>query len=106
MIAVGHFLSRYKHRNEEKSSFLRLFSVLNVLVQGEERNIGEYYFIQFVSFFGTRKKVENTSENHSLFCLQPSGNKEPPDYFLYKTVVVVTGQTDAVTNTMLSSCNR
>ena len=53
---VGHFLSRYKHRKEEKSSFLRLFSVLNVLVQGEERNIGEYYFIQFVSFLVQEKR--------------------------------------------------
>ena len=44
------------HRKEEKSSFLRLFWVLNVLVQGEERNIGEYYFIQFVSFLVQEKR--------------------------------------------------
>ena len=75
---------------------------MSVLVQGEERNLGEDYFIQFVSFFGTRKKDEDTSENHFLFCFQPFWNKEPSDYFLSKTVVI-TGQTDTVTNRLLSS---
>ena len=100
-ITVGHVLSRYKYRNEEKISFLRRFLVLSVLVQGEELNFGEDYFIQFVSFFGTRKKDENTSKNHFLFSFQPSWNKEPTDYFLSKTVVV-TEQTDPATNTLLS----
>lgn len=77
--SVGHILSRYKYRNEGKSSYLRRFLVLSVLIQGEERNLGEDYFIQLVLFFGTRKKDEDTSKNHPVFCLQPSGNKKPKE---------------------------
>ena len=89
-ITVDHVLRRYKYRKEEKSSrFCVVFLVLSVLVQGEERNLGEDYFIQFVSFFGTREKDEDTSENHFPFCFQPSWNKEPSDYFLSKTVVII-----------------
>lgn len=98
---VGHFLSRYKYRNEEKSSFLSLFFGSDCFSSRGRSNFGEDYFIQCVSFFGTRKKDEYACENHFLFCLQPSGNKKPSDYFLSKTVVV-TGQTDAVTSTALS----
>ena len=52
--SVVYYLN--KHRNEEKSSFLRLFLVLNILAQGEERNIGEYCFIQFVSLLVQEKR--------------------------------------------------
>ena len=44
---------------KKRVAFCVVFLVLSVLVQGEERNLGEDYFIQFVSFFGTRKKNED-----------------------------------------------
>ena len=35
---------------KKRVAFCVSFLVLNVLVQGEERNLGDYCFIQFVSF--------------------------------------------------------
>ena len=69
------FSIKIQHRNEEKSSFLRLFLVLNVLVQGEERNIGEYYFIQFVSSLVQEKRSKIPLKIIHCSACNPTGIK-------------------------------
>ena len=72
----GRSLSQQsKHRNEERSSFLRLLLVLNVLGQGEGRNIGEYYFIQFVSFLVQEKGSKIPLKIIHCSACNPSGIK-------------------------------